>query len=515
MIRFNIKNSFKTLAIAGLLAIASLGVFASVQATGPVFDVFPIGYAGAQNEDYPFIDGRNVTAGGTFSTSQSDHNDGVAASTGDTVEFIIYYHNGAPDDAANTANNVKVRAVFPGGVSNTHSVSAVLTADNASTVYSSSRGGDIAIKVNGSSQTLEYISGSTQWFPNRSTSGQALSDGILSSSGVMLGSIRGCWNYSGFVKFRARVGQTTASGNLQIDKTVSLSSGTSYYNSVDAQPSDIVRFRVVTKALNANVSSVTVRDILPSSLIYRSGTTKVNGATVSDSSGFFGAGYEYGTLSKDQTIDITFEAQLASASYFGNSSQTITNTANARGSGVDTVQDTAEVRVGTVAGSSFELSKSAYNQTQGVNALSVLANAGDIINYKLTYRNSGAATIYSAVIEDDISDVLNHATVINAGEGSLSGNFIRFPAITVPAGVSIDKTFQVRMKDVYSGQTDITMSNTYGNRLDIQIRTPTVLGTYIAPKTGPGENLVLLFAVASTVGVFLYRKYPKFALHKS
>lgn len=498
-----------------LAVLAGLVVVLSASATGPALDTFPIGYAGAQNTDYPLLDGRNVTTGGGYSTSQADHDNGITASQGDTVEFIVYYHNGAADAPENTANNVRVRATLPSGSSNALTVGASISADNAATVSSSSRGGDMTVNVSGTPQTLTYISGSTVWYPERASVGQALPDGITSGSGVLIGNIRGCWNFSGYVKFRARVGQS-ASANLTITKTVATSSGGTFADSVTVDPSANVYFRMVTQAVNAGATGVVIRDILPSGLIYQSNSTRVNGNTVSDSTGLFGSGYSYGSLAQGASVEITFTAAAASASFFNTSqSTTLTNTANARGDNVSTVQDTANVVVsGSVAGTSFSLSKSAYNQTQGIAAQSVMANPGDIINYTLTYRNTGAVSISNVVIEDDLFDVLKLADVVNLGEGQMSGNTIRFPAVSVPAGVSVDKTFQVRVRDVASGTTDLTLTNIYGNQVDIQVRPPTVKGTFYAPKTGPKENVVFILALLTTAAFYVYRKYPQWRIRK-
>jgi uncharacterized repeat protein (TIGR01451 family) len=494
-----------TLALLGGLAVTLL-----VSASGPAFAVFPIGYNGAQNTDYPLLDGRNVTAGGSYSTSQDDHDNGITANAGDTVEFIIYYHNGAADAPENTAHNVRVRAILPNVASNSLTVSAAISADNASTVTSSARGGDITVHLNGAPQTLTYISGSTVWYPERSSVGQALPDGIVSDRGVNIGDIRGCWNFAGYVKFRARVGQSAAA-TLTINKTVATSASGSFVDSVSVNASDLVYFRIITEAQNADASNVIIRDILPSGLIYQNNTTKVNGVAVSDSTGLFGSGYNYGLLPRGGRVEITFAAQTASAEFFNTSqTTTLTNTANARGDNVSTVQDTANVLVyGTVANASFTLSKSAYNQTQGVTAQAVMANPGDVINYTLSYRNTGSITMTNVVIEDDLTDVLKLADVINLGQGQMIGNTIRFPPVSVPPGVAVDKTFQVRVRDVINSTADLTMTNIYGNRVDIQIRPPIVKGVYYAPKTGPKEDMVFILAFLATAAFYIYHKYPR------
>ena len=114
------------------------------------------------------IDARNVSDGGSFSSSQSDHDNGVTADAGEEIEFQIYYHNsGVTEDEA---TNVVVRAFLPGGTRDIHEVSATIDSDQTSAISSADafRGGNIDIHINGDAQTLQFISGSVLWFPNRS-----------------------------------------------------------------------------------------------------------------------------------------------------------------------------------------------------------------------------------------------------------------------------------------------------------------------------------------------------------
>ncbi|MEK7212186.1 MAG: hypothetical protein AAB686_00730, partial [Patescibacteria group bacterium] len=400
-----------------LAAFVAFGIFSQTFASGPAFDVFPIAYNGAQNTDYPLLDARNSTQNGSFSTSQSDHDNGVAGSVGDIIEFIVYYHNGAANAAENTARNVRVLANLPSGTSQTQTVSASISADNVTTVNSSSRGGNVTVNISGSAQPLEYVAGSTKWFPSRSTQGQALPDGIV-SGGVTLGDIQGCWEFSGFVKFQVKAGTAQSQATLSIQKSVkNLTNSGNFSTSITANPLDSARFQITVQALSGNVANLIIRDILPSTLTYTSNTAKVNGVSISDSSGLLGSGYNFGTLNQNNTVTVEFDAVLASASYFGSNTQTVTNTANARGDNVPTVQATANINVsGQVLNSSFQQSKSAYNQTQGVAAQSVQANPGDIINYTLTYQNTGGVNLTNIVITDDLSGILPYADVINAGD---------------------------------------------------------------------------------------------------
>src|SRR3989344_1676711 len=500
-----VKLTLTTVVMSGLLlAITAI-------ATGPEFNIFPISYSGETNHDYPLLDARNFSDNGSFSTSQTDHDNGVDLGPEETIEFVIYYHNGAANGDENIARNVRIRANMPTELDSIHNVSATILADNATTANSSTKGGDVEVRISGSEeQRLEYVIGSTRLFPNHGSASQTLPDGIV-SGGINIGDIEACWDFSGFVKFKARVTEDVSEdGSLEIQKTVSnQSDSTGFRNSVDAEPSDTIEYSIEVEAVGGDVEDVLVRDILPSGITFINDTLEIDGSHQSGTGGLFGSGIDVGDLRENETIVIRFEAKVASDSFFDGQTRTMVNTANARGSNTSTVQDTADVRVvGTVLGSSFRLSKSAYNQTQGVNAQSVIANPGDIINYILTYHNTGDTTQSNVIIEDDLYDVLLLSDLINNGGGQLSGNTLRFDSVTVSPKVSVDKTFQVRVKEVSMNQSDFVMTNFYGNQIDVQVRPPVVKGTYIAPKSGPENWVVPVLAAIVTGAWFIRKKYP-------
>jgi len=162
-----------------------------------------------------------------------------------------------------------------------------------------------------------------------------------------------------------------------------------------------------------------------------------------------------------------------------------------------------------VSADSSGKSLTAYNQTQGVNAELARANFGDTIVYTLTYANSSSAS-QSYTIEDDITDVLYASALVNPGGATLIGSTLRYPAVSVPAWGSVQRTFSVQIKSLPAKTLDTLMSNTFGNGVDIKINVPGVLGTvkgaYVAPSTGPGENLALWFALVTCAGFYLRKK---------
>lgn len=517
--RFNkLQNSAVALATLASMGVGILG-FAGAAHAVVAFNTFPVSYTIRTDYDFPMIDAKNITTtGGVFSTSQSDHDNGVSANAGDTVEFQVYYHNSGV--AEDVATNVIIKAVLPGGVRSAHEVSASVDSDQTSAVSSSdlARGGNMTVNISGQAQTLELISGSVRHFPNRSQTGvtHANGDNLVTSSGVNIGSVQGCWDFSGFVTFRARVGSAVApSRDLTIDKKVLnvTKNETVFQNSTFASPSDRVRFEVrVQTTGNASQTGVIVRDILPTKLIFAPGSFRQDSATVSEGE-FFGSGLSLGQLAANTTRVFTFEATVAGAGVF-TGPDTITNTANVRSNEVSVRQRDAQVLVQLVAGVQFTIRKTAYNLTQGVDATTVSANPADIITYTLYYKNTGQTTTNSVIIEDNIADIKELADVTNTGEALSINGVIRYAAIDVGAGVEISRTFQVKVKEasLFPLGSDLVMTNIYGNEIRIPVRKPQIAGTITPPRTGAGEWLAVAMAGFVTAGIWIARRKKAGAL---
>lgn len=511
---FNRIPKFVLLGTLTPLVLGGVVGFANFAAAAPGFNIFPVSYTQQTGYDYPMIDARNVSAGGVFSATQADHDNGVQANAGDEIEFQIYYHNGAvPEDVA---NNVMVRASLPGGTRQSHEVSASVSSDQTSAVTSSGafRGGNIVVYVSGQAQTLDFISGSVRWYPSRTTTAQSLanSDNLV-GSGVNVGTVQGCFQFSSIITFRARVGSQSVVNpdrSLSINKQVlNVSKGeTSYNNSTFASPGDRVRFRIdFSTSGNASQDNVIVRDLLPSQFSYISGTEQLDGLTVGNEYDLFGSGRNVGSLSAGASRSVTFEATVAGAGVFSGTTN-LTNTANVRSDQVGTRQDDANVVVQLVLGVSFSLRKTAFNLTQGVDATTVAANPGDIISYTLYYKNTGQTTIQNAVIEDNVHDVLELAEITDQGGAVSVNSVIRYAPIDVPAGVEISRGFQVRVRNasLFPADSDLVMTNIYGNEVRVPVRKPQILGAMTPPRTGAGEWMAVTLASLVTLGFWVYKK---------
>jgi uncharacterized repeat protein (TIGR01451 family) len=171
--------------------------------------------------------------------------------------------------------------------------------------------------------------------------------------------------------------------------------------------------------------------------------------------------------------------------------------------------------------SCLSYSKAASNMTRDIpNANNTTAQAGDVIQYTLTVKNSGAAASTGFVVQENISDVLDYASLANLNGGSLSGDgVLSWPAETVPAKGSIQKQFTVQVKNPIPSSApgnddpqafNYVMTNVYGNTININVAQPVVVtaaktATTSLPNTGPGAGVIVMGVVAVLAGYFYFR----------
>jgi hypothetical protein len=172
-------------------------------------------------------------------------------------------------------------------------------------------------------------------------------------------------------------------------------------------------------------------------------------------------------------------------------------------------------------------SKEAANITQKLTpaqTLTTKANGNDVIEYRLTTRNSFDYARANYTISDYIGDVLDYADVDTAFLKTQGGTFdaaaktIDWAAQTVPADSSLVKVFRVTIKNpvpstnqpgAMTTSFDCVISNKYGTETSIPINCPLVKSAeYLSttlPNTGPGSSLMISFVLLSFVGYFLAR----------
>lgn len=169
----------------------------------------------------------------------------------------------------------------------------------------------------------------------------------------------------------------------------------------------------------------------------------------------------------------------------------------------------------------LEMSKTASNQTQGIaKADGTLARANDLIVYSLASKNRGTQPVKDFVVEENLSDVLEYATLVDLHGGELDDdNVARWPKEDIGANSTLVKKITVKIKDPIPqtpisasdpGSFDLVMTNVYyGSSVNIKlppsIIKTTELGVQSLPETGPGTTLTAGFAV-TTFAAYLFAR---------
>ncbi|HVY67756.1 MAG TPA: hypothetical protein VHA30_02595, partial [Patescibacteria group bacterium] len=489
----------------------------------------------------------NLTQGGGYSSS-------ISANKGDVVQYQVVVRNVGQA----TANNVFVNDSNPVGVQPLYNISAsvqmtggipqgialgnlsagasvtvtyqgtvnvqsgtvintaTVSADNAASQNASAQvyvnapntgntGGDCN---NSSNSCNTNTNNNNQNGSGTNSSNQNNQNNINGDNNTVTNTNNNCVNNSCNVYYINNAGSTVPANQfsqLSITKNVRLYGSGTFQNSVSAQNGQSVQFEiVVTNTGSAIANNVRVTDMLPSGLSLSGGSVTVNGSWVSDSN-IYGGMY-VGNLYGGQSARIDFTATVNAA---GNS--TVQNTATASSDNAGSVQASAWVFLssGSILGGNVNLSyqKSAFNNSKNSDATVVNAAPGDSITYTLTVTNNGNAPANSFIITDDLSQVLPYADVVDNGGGSLSGNTISFPGLTVPAGGSVTRSFKVQVKTSLSGSLSYVMSNSYGNNVSVRINNPQVAGAFTAPTTGADTDALTFSALlTAAAGAFRHRK---------
>ena len=164
--------------------------------------------------------------------------------------------------------------------------------------------------------------------------------------------------------------------------------------------------------------------------------------------------------------------------------------------------------------------KTASNVTAHIdNADGTTANPGDSITYTLYAENKGKAAVKQFTFNEDLSDVLDYADVTDLHGGTMNDQKnVSWPAEAIAAGATVQHQISVQVKNPIpdnpvdptdSMRFDLTMTNVYGNAINIKLPSPplrTVASTTTAlPNTGPGASLFIAGAVVVIAGYFYGR----------
>lgn len=167
------------------------------------------------------------------------------------------------------------------------------------------------------------------------------------------------------------------------------------------------------------------------------------------------------------------------------------------------------------------LSKSAFNLSRGnVVASSIAARESDKLTYTLTIENKGGTTKVTKM-EDNLTDVLEYATLIDEGGGSFDQNkqVLSWPEVNLKPGEKQSRTFAVQLlatiPSTPKGQSDpdsynCVMNNVFG---DVGVAIPVtcapakVVEQIVTelPRTGARENMIFAGIILSVVTYFYLR----------
>ncbi len=299
------------------------------------------GVAQAANPQFNFLQGDwEMLRGANRTTSQADWSDPVSGTAGDTFAGMVYYHNGMLDT---TANNVRIKVTIPATTSNKTAVlSASVSADNASTVTDTIVNGTVVGKsgltVNmNEDSTLALVPGSVKWFGEYQTAGQANTsllygqsgDEIVTSNGLNLGNIQGCWPHIGYVTFLFKT-TPVAQASVAVNKLVrDVTTGeTTFVKSDVAKPADTLEYSVIVKNSGAGTANnMLLTDTIPAGTTYLPGSVTMarNGGAFSKvADGITGAGMTLPSLAQNETAEIRF---LVTVNQGVTNGATLTNTA--------------------------------------------------------------------------------------------------------------------------------------------------------------------------------------------
>lgn len=190
-----IKRTVQTVFL--MIVVATTGLFGVSEAIAASFNNHPNDFATLRVAN--FTENPNCT--NCWASS-------VNADSGEKISFAIYYHNNSNETAENVRVTLSPRTT---GVRSTHTFTATVRADNASTVS-----GSATVHLS-EPQSMEYILSRTFWYPNQTQSEHTLLNGQsgteIFGNGLLIGDIKPGFSHQGSVVARFQVDDGATGGD--------------------------------------------------------------------------------------------------------------------------------------------------------------------------------------------------------------------------------------------------------------------------------------------------------------
>ena len=361
-------------------------------------------------------------------TTDNVWGDPINSNVGERVAFLFYYHNGMLNT---TAHNTTLKVTLPTGESNqlvaTSSLSSTETAPISDTIVDGQivgqSGATIKLPSNGS---IEYVSGSTKWFPEGTQTPTAVADGIT-GAGLNIGSINGCWPYAGFVTFLADIKAPIQPAGLVLDKLVAHPGESAWHQEITAHPGDDIAYRLGVINNGGTVANqVTVKDIIPSHMTYTPGTTFIftkdhpEGIAAPDTIFTSGISLPDVMPGQENMIHVTYRTRVDMNLPAGTFN--LINLAKVFMAGI--LKDQATAKVTVMAERGLTIDKKVSNGVSWVEQST--AKLGDTISYRIIVKNTGNTPIDSVFVRD----VLPVFVVYTNGSTKVDGTTVGDAIIT-------------------------------------------------------------------------------------
>jgi len=332
------------------------------------------------------------------SSQRTDWQAQVQAKQGETISFLFYYHNGVE---GTVAKNTRLRVDIPKNAQTSFKINGYLWADNTAQIVSDS----VIVKTD-KKVILNYIPGSTKWYPNGTQTATNLPDGIVSAKGINIGNIKGCWPYAGYVIFQVRL-NTPPKPKLALTKKVANSSrdrGTyNWQKEVSAKKGEEVAFSLfVYNPGNTLLKKILVKDSLPQGLTYIPNSTKLFDGKKQTSlpDGIIAGGITLKTLPAgiENGVYITFKTKVNT-----NTQGSLTNRAVATAQNLRAA-DEAHINILLPQITKAELSKTVRNISRKEIKFnkSTVASPGEEVEFRLIVKNTGNQNLTNVLLKDNL-----------------------------------------------------------------------------------------------------------------